>query len=184
MTTLADIQRRVGVTADGIWGPATLAAVAKALGMEPERTVSDAGAALVKQFEGCRTSAYPDPATGGAPWTIGYGATGPEIVRGTVWTLQQCDERLHDDLNRFARGVSDAIGGAPTTQNEFDAMVSLAYNVGLANFRSSTLLRMHRAGDKAGAAAQFVRWNRADGKVMGGLTRRREAEAEMYRGRA
>ena len=138
---------------------------------------------LVKQFEGCRTAAYPDPATGGDPWTIGYGATGEGIGPGTNWTLQQCEARLAADLARFAAGVRDALAGHPTTQNEFDAMVSLAYNVGLENFRRSTLLRMHQDGDKAGAALQFSRWNKAAGKVLAGLTRRRAAEAALYRGR-
>jgi lysozyme len=182
--TLADIQRRVGVTPDGVLGPATLAAIAHALGMETARTVSQAGVDLVKEFEGCRTAAYPDPASGGDPWTIGYGATGAGIARGTNWTLQQCEARLHEDLNRFAAGVSAAIGDHPTSQNEFDATVSLAFNIGLQNFKSSTLLRLHQAGDKDAAAGQFSRWNKAAGRVMAGLTRRREAEAALYRGRA
>lgn len=147
-------------------------------------TVSQAGVDLVKEFEGCRTTAYPDPGSGNDPWTIGYGATGAGIARGTVWTAQQCEDRLRDDLNRFAAGVSGAIGDHPTSQNEFDAMVSLAFNVGLDNFKHSTLLRMHQDGEKDQAAGQFVRWNRAAGKIMGGLTRRREAEAALYRGRA
>ena len=146
------------------------------------RIVSAAGEALVKEFEGLRLTAYPDPASGGDPWTIGYGATGEGIHRGIVWTQAHADTRLSADLARFAMGVAAAIGPAPTTQNEFDAMVSLAFNIGKENFKESTLLRMHQDGDKAGAAGQFARWNRADGKVMAGLTRRRAAEAKLYRG--
>jgi GH24 family phage-related lysozyme (muramidase) len=184
MTTLKDIQRRVGVTPDGVWGPQTAAAIAEALGMMRPLAPSPACAALVKQFEGCELSAYPDPGSGGDPWTIGYGATGPGIAKGVTWTQAQCDQRLADDLERFAVGVNSALNGAPTTQNEFDAMVSLAFNIGLENFRRSTLLRMHQDGDKAGAAEQFARWNKASGKVLNGLTRRRAAEAALYRDEA
>jgi lysozyme len=180
MITLGDIQRKVGVTADGILGPATLSAIAKALGMTSGRPVNAAGQNLIKSFEGCKLAAYPDPATGGDPWTVGFGATGPEIVRGVVWTQAQADARFIEDINRFAAGVESLLGGAPTTDNEFSAMVSLAYNVGLGNFRTSTLLRLHKEGDTVGAKAQFARWSRANGQVMRGLERRREAEAQLY----
>lgn len=183
MTSLADIQRFVGVPADGIIGPQTLAAIARALGMASGMTVTKPGLDLIKSFEGLSLKAYPDPATGGEPITIGYGHTGG-VKLGTVWTQAQADNALADDVSRFAEGVSSLIGSAPTTQAQFNAMVSLAYNVGLGNFGSSTLLKKHKAGDYAGAADQFSRWNRAAGKVMAGLTRRRDAEAKMYRGQA
>jgi len=146
------------------------------------RVVSKKGLDLIKQSEGCKLTAYPDPATGGDPWTIGYGATGTGIRKGVVWTQVQADQRFAADVQRFADGVSSLLGAAPTTQGQFDAMVSLAFNVGLGNFRESTLLRLHKEGDYAGAANQFARWNKAAGKVMAGLTRRREAEAALYRG--
>ena len=145
-------------------------------------TPSKACADLVKSFEGCVLKAYPDPATGGDPWTIGVGATGPGIAKGVVWTQEQADDRLMADLGRFGRGVWNAIREKETTQNRFDALVSFAFNVGLGNLLSSTLLRKHVAGDYAGAADQFSRWNKAAGKVMTGLTRRRAAEAALYRG--
>lgn len=128
--------------------------------------------------------AYPDPATGGEPITIGYGHTQPGLKLGVVWTQAQADAALEADLARFARGVWNAIGEKETTQNRFDALVSFAFNVGLGNLLSSTLLRKHVAGDYAGAADQFIRWNKAAGKVLNGLTRRREAEAKLYRGQA
>ncbi|MGE8143034.1 lysozyme [Novosphingobium sp. NPDC080210] len=148
-----------------------------------------AGVALIKQFEGChkpigqgRFQAYPDPGTGGKPWTIGWGSTtdaeGKPIVPGTVWTQAQCDAQLVRDLARFEREVAQAVAGAPTTQNQFDAMVSFHYNTGA--IARSTLLRKHRAGDYAGAQAEYGRWNKAAGKVLAGLTRRRAAEAELY----
>lgn len=143
---------------------------------------------LVQSFEGCEKkqgngtfNAYPDPASGGDPWTIGWGTTGPDVKRGVNWTQQQCDDRFIQDLNKFGQSVAAAIGGAATTQHQFDAMVSFSYNVGIGNLKSSTLLKKHQAGDFAGAANEFARWNKAQGKVMAGLTRRRAAEAALYK---
>ena len=143
--------------------------------------------ALIQQFEGCAKkqadgsfTAYPDPGTGGDPWTIGWGTTGADVKKGVIWTQQQCDERLTSDMNSFAAKVSGVLGGAQTSQHQFDALVSFAYNVGVGNLSSSTLLKMHRAGDFAGAQQQFARWNKAAGKVLPGLTKRRAAEAALY----
>jgi GH24 family phage-related lysozyme (muramidase) len=142
---------------------------------------------LIQQFEGCAKknpdgtfAAYPDPGSGGDPWTIGWGSTGADIKKGVTWTQQQCDDRFSAHVDEFGAKVAAALGGAATTQHQFDAMVSFAYNVGVGNFQSSTLLRKHKAGDYAGAAAEFVKWNKAAGKVMAGLTRRRAAEAALY----
>lgn len=146
---------------------------------------------LVQSFEGFaralpggKVQAYPDPGSGGHPWTIGWGSTGPGIDPGTIWTRAQAEERFRADLSRFGNGVEDAVGMAPTTDRQMAAMVSLAYNIGLGNFKGSTLLKKHKAGDYAGAAAEFARWNRASGAVMPGLTRRRAAEAALFRGAA
>ena len=151
---------------------------------QPE-SIGTAGVSLIKSFEGCArlrkdglVEAYPDPGTGGDPWTIGWGATGPGIGPQTVWTQQECDERLASDLERYAREVARAIGGAPTTQAQFDAMVSFHYNTGAIG--RATLTRKHVAGDHAGALREFARWNRAGGQVLKGLTRRRQAEARLY----
>lgn len=139
---------------------------------------------LIKQFEGCKLTAYPDPGSGGDPWTIGWGATGPGIRKGVTWTQAQADARLVEDVAKFADGVRKLVGTARTNDNQLGAMISLAYNIGLGNFGKSTLLKMHRAGDYAGAAKQFAVWNKAAGRVMDGLTRRRAAEAAVYRGAA
>lgn len=136
--------------------------------------------ALIKSFEGLRLTAYPDPATGGVPWTIGYGSTAG-VKRGDVITEAQAEAKLRDDLASFEAGVSRLIGTSPTTPAQFGALVAFAFNVGLGNLSGSTLLRKHKAGDYAGAAAEFARWNKAAGKVMAGLTRRRAAEADLYR---
>lgn len=144
------------------------------------RTMSDQGIAALKGFEGEKLTAYPDPATGGDPWTIGVGHTGADVHKGLTITAAQSDALLRKDLAKFETGVNAA---APkTTQAQFDALVSFAFNVGLGNLESSTLLRKHNAGDYDGAAAQFAVWNKAAGKVMAGLTKRRAAEARMYKG--
>jgi lysozyme len=152
-------------------------------------TPTDACLRLIQQFEGLAkvrpdgmVEAYPDPATGGDPWTIGWGSTGPDIRKGTVWTKAQCEDRFAHQVEQFAGKVS-ALLKAPTTQNQFDALVCLAYNIGLGNLASSTLLKLHNVRSYEDAAQQFVRWNKAAGKVMAGLTRRRQAEAALYRGR-
>ena len=149
------------------------------------------GEALIKKWEGYakdlgdgRVQAYPDPATGDAPWTIGWGSTGSDIAKGTIWTREKAQERFRQHVAEFSAGVAQALESAPTTQDQFDAMVSLAYNVGLGNFRGSTLLKKHKAGDYAGAQAQFAVWNKAAGKVMKGLINRRADEAKLYGGGA
>lgn len=154
---------------------------------EPEdsREVNESGLKLMHEFEGLSLRAYRDPGSrDGLPITIGRGSTkdehGNPINLGDIWTEAQADAQFARDVAKFAAGVSKAIGEAPTTSNQFSAMVSLAYNIGLHAFSGSTLLKMHKAGDYAGAAGQFLRWNRNDGKVMGGLARRRAAEAALY----
>lgn len=148
--------------------------------------IGAAGLALIQRFESCararadgRFEAYPDPASGGAPWTIGWGTTGKGIGPGTVWTQAQCDARLARDVARFAREVAQALGPAPTSQTQFDALVSFHYNTGA--ITRATLTRLHKAGDHTGAAAQFGKWVRAAGKRLPGLVRRRAAEAALYR---
>lgn len=134
---------------------------------------------LIKQFEGCELEAYPDPGTGGAPWTIGWGATGSGIVKGLRWTQAQADERLASDIAKF---MTTVVKAAPVaTDKQRGAMTSLAYNIGEQAFRDSTLLKLHNAGNYAAAADQFGRWNKAGGRILAGLTKRRAAEAEVYR---
>lgn len=143
--------------------------------------ISQNGIAVLKHFEGCELKAYPDPATGGAPWTIGYGHTGPEVKRGLVWTQEQADKALVADLHKFETAVS-AIVRVPLTQGQFDALVCFTYNLGIGNLQKSTLLAMVNARNYDGAAEQFKRWNKANGKPMRGLTRRRAAEQCLFLG--
>lgn len=149
-------------------------------------SIGPEGIALIKRFEGCARpcgdgwfEAYPDPATGGDPWTIGWGATGAGIAAGTVWSAAQCDERLAADLERHASEVSRALHGSPTSQLQFDALVSFHYNTGA--IARATLTRLHCAGRFEDAADQFEKWIHAGGKRLNGLVRRRQAEATLYR---
>lgn len=161
------------------------AGIAPGAAIPRPRAVGPQGIALIGRFEGCAkvrgdgmVEAYPDPGTGGDPWTIGWGATGDGIGPGTVWTQDQCDARLAHDLARFAAAVDNAVGDAPTSQAQFDALVSFHYNTGA--IARATLTKKHLAGDYAGAALEFGRWVRAGGKVLPGLVRRRTAEAKLY----
>ncbi|KAF2282485.1 hypothetical protein GH714_044091 [Hevea brasiliensis] len=120
-----------------------------------------------------------DPGTGGAPYTAGYGHTGPDVKPGMNVTQAMADKWFDQDVAKFENGVSNALT-VETTQNQFDAMVSLAYNIGLGNFTKSTLLRKHNAKCWQCAAAQFGVWRNAGGKMMTGLIRRRAAERELY----
>ena len=131
---------------------------------------------LIKKWEGCKLKAYRCSA---GVWTIGWGSTGPGIKEGVVWTQAQADSRLAADVRKFADGVFSAVT-ANANANQLGAMISLAYNIGLGAFRSSTLLRLFNAGDTSGARAQFQRWNKASGKVVNGLTNRRNDEAAVF----
>lgn len=135
---------------------------------------------FIQNFEQCRLKAYlPTP---NDRWTCGWGTTGPDVGPRTIWTQVQADSRFASDLANFAGGVTTLLAGMPTSQAQYDAMVSLAYNIGLNAFGTSTLLRKHKGQDFAGAADEFARWNKQKGAVLKGLTRRRAAEAAIYRG--
>ena len=140
--------------------------------------LSDAGKRFIQSFEGCKLAAYPDPGTGGAPYTCGYGSTAG-VKPGDTWTPDYAQLRFDTETAAFAARVEDLVHVA-LTQNEFDALTSFAYNVGLRNLAGSTLLQMLNAANYQGAADQMLRWNRAAGKVMAGLTRRREVERELF----
>lgn len=143
------------------------------------------GIYLMHKYESCKLTAYPDPATGGAPWTIGFGETGPHVKPGMTITQAQADSMFAARLAKeFEPGVASAVDGRIVKQCEFDALVCFAYNVGLANLRSSTLLRKYRAGDIAGAANEFLRWDKAAGKRMLGLYRRRVSERALFLGKS
>lgn len=141
---------------------------------------SQNGVDLIKHFEGCRLKAYKCSA---GVWTIGYGHTGPDVSPSLAITEQQAEQLLEQDLEVFERAVSKLIS-VPLSQYEFDALVSFAFNVGARALDTSTLRRLLNAGDHAGAADQFLRWDKVDGKPLEGLTRRRMAERAMFLGEA
>lgn len=155
------------------------------------------GQLLCHHSEALRLEAYPDPASplarakragkptaglSGAPWTIGWGDTGPDVVEGLVITREEADRRF---ARRMAKEFLPAIRElvrVELNQSQFDALASFVYNVGIGNFEDSTLLRLINSGDMEGAAGQFKRWNKAGGLVMKGLDRRRYAEAYVFVG--
>jgi lysozyme len=138
--------------------------------------VSDAGIAHIKAFEGLSLTAYPD----GLGWSIGYGHHGADVYMGLEITDTRADELLRQDLEKFENGVERVLA-VPAEQEEFDAMVALAYNIGVSAFAASTLLKHHNQGAHREAAAEFGKWNKSGDTVLPGLVKRREKEAAMYR---
>ena len=139
--------------------------------------LSQNGLDLIKEFEGLRLKAYPD--LGGVP-TIGYGTTGPNIKLGMEISKPEAEELLRADVAAFERGVSNLVE-VVINQNEFDALVSFSYNVGLSALQSSTLLRLlNDWADRTVVASEFLRWNKVGDKPIEGLTRRRKAERDLF----
>jgi lysozyme len=135
------------------------------------------GIALIQKFEGLRLTSYQDPI---GIWTIGYGHTGADVKPGLTINHSQVFILLQQDLERFESGVSKSVK-VPLTQNQFDALISFSYNVGLGNFNKSTLLKRLNEANYSGAADQFPRWNKAGGEILKGLVNRRNAEAALFR---
>ena len=137
--------------------------------------ISDTGIELIQEFEGLRLVAYRCPA--GVP-TIGFGHTKTARM-GMRISMESAEYLLREDLDTFERCV-DRMVSVPLNSNEFSALVSWAFNVGCGAVAKSTLIRKLNAGDRAGAADELLRWNKAGGKVLAGLTRRRRAERELF----
>lgn len=169
--------------------------------------LNQAGIDLIKRYESCRLAAYPDPASplgqqillplnarkpgwqslSGAPWTIGWGTTGVDtyttppspIGPTTVWTQEQADARFKKDLELFSNGVKLLLK-VDVSENQFSALVSFAYNCGLGSLKGSTLLQLVNRGKYTQAADEFLKWNKAKGKVLRGLVERRETERRLF----
>lgn len=141
------------------------------------RKINTAGRELIKEWEGLRLDAYRCAA---GVLTIGWGSTGPHVKEGMTISLEEAETLLSTDLARFERGVEVMTEGVPTNDNQFSALVSLAFNIGLGKFATSTVLKRHKLGNKIGAANAFLMWNRAGGQILKGLIRRREAERKLY----
>ena len=138
--------------------------------------ISQKGIDLIKNFEGCRLTAYRCPAN---ILTIGYGHTGSDVSTGQKITQEQAEKLLKSDLLVHCNNVSRLVK-VPLTQNQFDALVSFEFNVGYGNFASSTMLKLLNQKKYREAAAQFDRWVYANGKVLAGLVKRRAAEKTLF----
>lgn len=140
--------------------------------------ISDSGLDFIMAHEGCKLVAYPDPATGGEPWTIGCGHISG-VQEGDTCTEDEAREWLREDAQIAVRCINNSVRGI-ISQNAFDALVSLVFNIGCGNFGKSSLLRALNDGDDDTAAQQFLAWNHAGGRVMAGLTKRRQDESDLF----
>jgi lysozyme len=146
--------------------------------------INNAGLELIKDFEGLSLVPYPDPGTKAAPYTIGIGATFYQDGRKVTMadapiTEAQAIALLQFHLTKFEQSITQLVK-VPLSSNQFSALVSFAYNCGTGNLQSSTLLKKLNASDYAGAADEFLKWDKANKIVMAGLTRRRKAERELF----
>ena len=139
------------------------------------------GLKLIKEFEGCKLLSYKCPA---GVWTIGIGSTryadgSPVKANQALPNEAAAIQLLTKTLASYEHTVNTI--GTELTQNEYDALICLCYNIGSGNFATSTLVKMLKAGEpKSEVAKQFLRWDKAGGKPLAGLTRRRNAEAELF----
>jgi len=139
------------------------------------------GSDLIKSFEGCKLKAYQCSAK---KWTIGYGNTffedGTPVVAGNAISQQKAEDMFELIASEFASKVAKLVT-SNVTENQFDALVSFAYNCGAVNLQKSTLLKKVNANhNDQSIRAEFLKWNKAGGKVLAGLSRRREAESNLY----
>ena len=139
--------------------------------MTPSKNCID----MVKHFEGFKALAYLCPAN---VWTIGYGRT-KHVKEGDIISMPQAERDLQEELIEFGDQVQSVVK-VELSQNEYDALTSWTYNLGVGNLQSSTLLKKLNAGDKNSVPSEMLRWNKANGKVLNGLTRRRQAEADLW----
>lgn len=134
------------------------------------------GIDLIKSFEGCKLKAYKDIV---GVWTIGYGHTGKDVVAGLEISQERAEELLKQDLCTFEEGVTKLVK-KPIGENQFAALVSFSYNLGLGNLGKSTLLRCINKGNPKDAVPEFLKWVKAGGVEVAGLVRRRKAESELF----
>lgn len=137
--------------------------------------ISEKGIELIKHFEGLYLKAYKCPA---GIWTIGYGHT-KDVREGQVITEQEATDLLKSDLTHCENVVNQFIK-VPLNQGQYDSLVSFTFNLGSGNLKSSTLLKLLNNSDYHGASQEFIKWNKAAGKVLAGLTRRRESERNLF----
>ena len=171
-------QSKNGLVSDGIVGSKTWGVLLNK--NTPKHSLSNNGMKLLEQFEGLRLDAYLDSAS---IYTIGYGTIkypdGSKVKKGDKITKAQAKEYKLHDLKEFESTVNTSVK-VPLTQNQYDALVSLSYNIGSNAFKNSTLLKKLNSGDYKGAADQFLVWNKVNSKKVQGLVNRREAERNLF----
>ena len=140
--------------------------------------ISKEGICLIKKFEGCKLEAYYDAVN---VLTIAYGRT-KNVQASDTCTQEQADAWLEEELHEYGGYVNDAVT-VDLEQNQFDALVSWTYNLGPSNLNRSTMLKVLNKGHYEEVPAQICRWNKAGGKVLEGLTRRRNAESLLFEGK-
>ncbi len=140
--------------------------------------ISQEGLSLIKKFEGCELEAYKCAA---GVWTKGYGST-KNVKEGDTLTQEEADELLLHEMDEYESYIKDNVT-SDLDQNQFDALVSWVFNLGPSNLKASTMLKVVNAGDMKEVPAQIKRWNKANGKTLQGLIRRREAEALLFEGK-
>lgn len=144
-----------------------------------KKKTGNLGKNIIKESEGLRVSSYLCPA---GVWTVGYGTTrinGKPVEKGMKITTDEAERFLEQDLKVFEDAINQNVK-VELTQNQFDALVSFVYNVGVANLQKSTLLKKINLGKFSEAADEFLKWNKAKGSVLAGLTKRRKAERELF----
>ena len=140
--------------------------------------ISQEGLSLIKKFEGCELEAYKCAA---GVWTIGYGST-KGVKEGDTHTQEEADKLLLHEMSEYEGYINDMVE-VPLEQNQFDALCSWVYNLGPTNLKESTMLKVLNEEKYAEVPQQIKRWNKAGGKVLDGLIRRREAEALLFEGK-
>ena len=138
--------------------------------------ISENGLDLIRKYEGLQLAAYVCP---GKKLTIGYGHTGPDVKSGQKINVEEANALLQKDVQRFEHAVNELVT-APMTQGMFDALISFSFNLGAGSLKGSTLLKKLNADDREAAAEEFLKWNKANGKVLAGLTKRRESERKLF----
>ena len=178
LKAVKDFQIKNGLMSDGVVGIKTFKALET--NKKQSNNLSDNGMSLLEQFEGLRLEAYLDSA---GIATIGWGSikypNGNKVKLGDKITKAQAKEYKLHDLKEFESTVNTSVK-VHLTQNQYDALVSISYNIGSNAFKNSTLLKKLNSGDYKGAAEQFLAWNKAGGKKVQGLVNRREAERKLF----
>lgn len=178
LKAVKDFQTKNKLISDGIVGSKTWDVLLKK--NTPKHSLSDNGMKLLEQFEGLRLEAYLDSAS---IYTIGYGTIkypdGSKVKKGDKITKAQAKQYKLHDLKEFENTVN-TFAKVPLTQNQYDSLVSLSYNIGSGAFNNSTLLKKLNIGDYKGAADQFLVWNKVNSKKVQGLVNRREAERNLF----